>query len=71
MSDNGAGFQMAYQDQLFQPFQRLHGQHEYPGFGLGLAIAHKIIAMHSGQIWAEAEPDKGATFFFTIPQTGT
>lgn len=71
VSDNGAGFQMAYQERLFQPFQRLHGQHEYPGFGLGLAIAHKIVALHNGQIWAEAEPDKGATFFFTIPQPGT
>lgn len=68
--DNGVGFQMIYKDRLFQPFQRLHNQHEYPGYGLGLAIAHKIVALHGGQIWAEAEPHKGATFFFSILQPG-
>ena len=66
LRDNGAGFQMSYQDKLFLPFQKLHGQHEYPGPGLGLAIAQKIVTQHNGKIWAEAEPGLGATFFFTI-----
>lgn len=66
LRDNGVGFQMSYQDKLFLPFQKLHAHHEYPGLGLGLAIAQKIVAQHSGKIWAEAEPGLGATFFFTI-----
>jgi signal transduction histidine kinase len=57
---------MAYAGRLFQPFHRLHASAEFPGIGIGLAIAHNIIRRHGGRMWAEAEVGKGATFFFTL-----
>ncbi len=70
VADNGAGFDMARADKLFQPFQRLHGPHEFKGLGIGLATARRIVLRHGGGLRAEAAPGQGARFYFTLQPAG-
>ena len=70
VADNGIGMDPGQAERIFQPFHRLHGEEEYPGTGIGLAVCERIIEQHGGRIWAQSAPSEGSTFRFTLPVAG-
>jgi signal transduction histidine kinase len=70
VTDTGIGMDPAQAERIFQPFHRLHGEDEYPGTGIGLAVCERIVEQHGGRIWAQSAPGQGSTFRFTLPVAG-
>jgi signal transduction histidine kinase len=70
VTDNGIGMDPAQAERIFQPFHRLHGEDEYPGTGIGLAVCERIVEQHGGRIWAQSAPGQGSSFRFTLPVAG-
>ena len=66
MSDNGIGIHSDYHELIFSPFKRLHGR-QYPGSGIGLTICRRLVDRFGGRIWVESEPERGSTFYFSVP----